>query len=127
LSGWWSVGGVSTCGHPAVYRLAGHLEYLGGCAGDVNPQDTINLAVGQTFDLHLTTEGAGGPPDFALPTSSDTSVLTSAGAQDAATGTYRAVAPGLTTLVTSGPFCPQPLSVPCVLARIEVVAPGPSV
>jgi hypothetical protein len=123
-SPWWAVGGLTTCGHPVVARVRGQLTYLGGCDGNLGePPTLISVSVGESFELHMTTDGPGGPPLYPLPTSSDTASVRLVSAEDAATATYQAIAVGNATLMSNG-NCDSPavsqFSGPCPVLLVEV-------
>lgn len=101
---WWAVGGVTTCGSPALYRIGdGQPVRLGDCAGLLlTPPAEVRVSVGAEIDLHITTEPA--QPTYPLSTSPDHSVLRLVAFDDnGATGRYLAVADGELVLGTSGP------------------------
>lgn len=123
-SPWWAVGGLSACGRAAVYRLAGHLTYLGACDANLGePPLTIMMTLGEVVDLHMTTDGAGGPPLYPLPSSSDSNVVKKVAGEDAATATFQAVGVGIAVLMTSGNCSSAETSQfngPCPVLRVDV-------
>jgi hypothetical protein len=127
-SPWWAVGGPSACGRPALYRLEGHLTYLGGCDDNLGyPPTTITVLVGQTLDIHMTPEVIGGPPLYPLPVSADPDVVQLIATQDASTATFKAVSIGTTVLMTNGTCSGSVPSAqfegPCPVAQVEVTTP----
>ena len=106
---WWRTSGATTCGPPAVARVAGHLMNVGSCAGSFwLPVPEVTLHVGKTIDLHMTEEGTGPSgnqlaPASPLPDIPGTSVLRRTVTDpDKATATYKAVHPGHIRLTTQG-------------------------
>ncbi len=100
---WWPTS-VTWCSTPAWYRVHERVRSVGSCAGLlVDPAQSLRLKVGDEIDVHMAT--AAGQPLDPLPDSSKTSILVREPTADAATATYRAVAPGRATLVTARAFC----------------------
>jgi hypothetical protein len=124
---WWAVGGLSACGRPAVSRLSGRLTYLGGCDANFGePAAVISMSTGELLDLHMLTDGAGGPPLYPLPTSTDTKVVLLVATQDAATATYEAVGVGSATLMSNGNCSSTTVSQfngPCPVIQLNVSSP----
>jgi hypothetical protein len=117
---WWYQKGTTSCGPPALIRLAGHVKALGDCALEfVVPPPTVTMRVGQELDVHMLVD-SNEAPLYPLPHASPASVLVGAGVRaDRSTASYRAVHPGRTALITgasclsavtkrgtSSPWCP---------------------
>lgn len=107
-SPWWQETGATSCGPPALVRVAGHARSAGACSGNfLIPAPRVTVHVGQKIDVHMTEEHAGNSgnrlvPVWPLPHSSPASVLTRAAVSaDKATATYTARHPGHAALVTN--------------------------
>ena len=107
-SPWWRQTGTSSCGPPALMRVAGQVTWLGNCAAMfVTPAVKVTLHVGQAIDVHMTEESTGYTgthfvPAFPLPYSSQPSVVArTTVSTDKATGTFTARRPGHATLFTT--------------------------
>jgi hypothetical protein len=106
---WWEHPGATSCGPPALARVAGHVMNVGSCDGSFwLPVPKVTLRVGTAIDLHMTEQGTGPTgnqlaPASPLPYVSGTSALertvTDSGK---ATATYKAVHPGGVVLITRG-------------------------
>jgi len=126
---WWAWPGLSACGLAAEIRYDGRVFGLGDCAGVLlDPATTVRLHVGETLDLHTTTNAPVGtaPPELIIPlpslaTSDVLKVI--AVADGGASASYLAVAPGTVTLVTRG-FCLKggdETNGPCPLLTVVVL------
>ena len=107
-SPWWGQTGTSSCGPPALMRVAGQVTWLGNCAANfVIPAAKVTVHVGQDIDVHMLEESTGYTgthfvPIFPLPYSSQPSVVARTTiSTDKATGTYTARRPGHATLFTT--------------------------
>jgi len=110
-SPWWRQTGTSSCGPPALIRVAGEVTSLGNCAAMfVTPAVKVTVHVGQAIDVHMTEESTGYTgihfvPAFPLPYSSQPSVVARTTiSTDKATGTFTARHPGHATLFTTA-YC----------------------
>jgi len=106
---WWGHSGATTCGSPAVARVAGHIMNVGSCAGSFwLPVPEVILHIGKTIDVHMTEQGTGPSgnrlaPASPLPDIPGASVLKRTVTDpDKATATYKAVHPGHVVLATRG-------------------------
>jgi hypothetical protein len=104
---WWKQTGTTTCGLPALVRVAGHVMPVGNCAGSFwVPAEKVTLHVGEVIDVHMTQEPAGASasrlvPAYPLPHGLGSAVLKRiATSPDKATATYKAQHPGHVTLLT---------------------------
>src|SRR6185437_3680923 len=53
-SPWWRQTGTSSCGPPALMRVAGQVTWLGNCAAMfVTPAVKVTVHVGQDIDVHM--------------------------------------------------------------------------
>ena len=107
-SPWWRQTGTSSCGPPALMRVAGQVTWLGNCAAMfVTPAVKVTVHVGQDIDVHMTKESTGYTgthfvPIFPLPYSSRPSVVArTTVSTDKATGTFTARRPGHAVLFTT--------------------------
>ena len=107
-SPWWRQTGTSSCGPPALMRVAGQVTWLGNCAAMfVTPAVKVTVHVGQDIDVHMTQEqtrasGNHLVPIYPLPYSSRPSVVARTTiSTDKATGTFTARHPGHATLFTT--------------------------
>ena len=107
-SPWWQQTGASSCGPPALMRVAGQLTWLGNCAAMfVTPAVKVTVHVGQHIDVHMLEESTGYTgthfvPVFPLPCSSRPSVVARTTiSADKAAGTFTARHPGHATLFTT--------------------------
>jgi len=107
-SPWWKETGASSCGPPALIRVAGDVTWLGNCAANfVIPAVKVTVHVGQDIDVHMLEESTGYTgthfvPAFPLPYSSQPSVVARTTiSTDKATGTYTARRPGHAMLFTT--------------------------
>jgi hypothetical protein len=98
---WWYRTGVTTCGTPALVRVAGQVIPVGDCAGIfLAPAQQVTVQVGQQIDVRMMQETAGSSgnhlvPMFPLPRSSRPAVVADGTvSQDRASETYRAIRPG---------------------------------
>ena len=110
-SPWWRQTGTSSCGPPALMRVAGQVTWLGNCAANfVIPAAKVTVHVGQHIDIHMLEESTGYTgthfvPAFPLPYSSQPSVVARTTiSTDKATGTFTARHPGHATLFTTA-YC----------------------
>jgi hypothetical protein len=134
--GWWGMDGISYCIPSAWYRVASKVTALGNCTTALFEflPDAIKLTVGQRMDLHMTTLTSIPPrsrPYYPLPWSTVPSVLAISAASDAATATFSAIAPGVSTLLTVGHCIPKAntpngigdeFTGPCPLATVKVTS-----
>ena len=107
-SPWWRQTGTSSCGPPALMRVAGQVTWLGNCAAMfVTPAVKVTVHVGQDIDVHMTKESTGYTgthfvPIFPLPYSSRPSVVArTTVSTDKATGTFTARRSGHAVLFTT--------------------------
>jgi hypothetical protein len=116
--GWWGHE-ASYCAVPVFYRMNGKVVGLGSCMGTlVHPGAMIKVAVGQVLQLHVSVHGHF--PYFPLPWSTAPGIVRLELTGDAATATYRAVAPGRAVLETIEP-CPGRAETPTGIGQV----PGP--
>jgi hypothetical protein len=106
---WWYGSGPTSCGPPALARVAGQVKDIGSCSGSFwLPAMKVTLHVGEAVDLHMTEEGSGPSgsqlvPGSPLPDVSGSSVLgRTITDKDKAAATYKAEHPGHVVLVTPG-------------------------
>lgn len=134
---WWQGAedlGVSSCGLPAMVRVAGRVMPVGTCAGSfVIPAEKATLHVGEEIDVHMTEEPASASgnllvPVYPLPHSSGVSVLKrTATSPDMATATYIAEHPGHAMLISraacvrSRPIEQYRDSVDCPVLNVTVI------
>ena len=90
----------------------------------VDPPTHIDVHVGQDIDLHMTVAADGAPPLYPLPVPDDPLVVRGWFIENDAQMTYRALAPGTTRLMTTGP-CGGPgtsatFNGPCPAVEITV-------
>jgi hypothetical protein len=104
---WWKQTGTTTCGSPALVRVAGHVMPVGNCAGSFwVPAEKVTLHVGEAIDIHMAEGQAGASatrlvPVDPLPHSLGSAVLKRiATSPDKATATYKAQHPGHVMLLT---------------------------
>ena len=131
---WWQLPSYARCVPPAAYRIdGGTRQWLGGCTGGFGvPVPSVTMHVGQELDVHMTQVFPRGlantpqVPDYAIPTSSDSGVLSQNGLSDqASTASFQARSPGLAQLATVAPcylggVAPTPPG-SCPLLRISVI------
>ena len=56
-SPWWHQTGASSCGPPALMRVAGQVTWLGNCAAAfVTPAAKVTVLAGQDIDIHMLEE-----------------------------------------------------------------------
>ena len=108
-SPWWYQSGISMCGTPALYLVAGTVGRAGSCAGNlVDPPDNVKVKVGDTVEVRLLAEADPSNSGkflafYATPTSSDPTVLVRRSVSDGGiSSVFVAEAPGTARILTSG-------------------------
>lgn len=100
--GWWRSSGTTACATRGVLWTPAGVSEIGSCAGIVSASPPVySVVIGDEIAVHAWFDGTLPGPDFAIPTSSDSSILQMVSETDGgATTVYRAIGVGTADLST---------------------------